>query len=670
MLAAPRARAIQPRAPVTLALLAVLAGCTAPADHPALKDAAFTPLIQAHRFAYRPDTQAGFQLSPDGRKLAWVGPSLMRRALFVRDNDTGEVRRYRGVAAGFQWTSDGRRLLYTGADTSGAENTHVYMLDTEDPAGGNVDLTPYPGVKAAIHRMVASDPGHLLVYHNNRDRKLFDLYRIDLNTRKETLVAKNPGDGVAPITERDGAFKGWQKARDAQRPPEEKLQPLREREPELVKKNGESFSVLGTGSDGSFVWALSNRGRDRITLSAVHPTLQWEKVVFDVPEVDVTGVTMSRVTHHPIVAYAQPGFPRVEILDAKLREDLDPLWKAQGSDPFGMEMISADAAEKRMVVMLYTSTSQRYYLIDRARRTHTLLADATVEDPAQPLAPLQPVTIKSRDGLNLHGYLSLPRGVAPKRLPMVLLVHGGPWLRKSWGQSEDTSTAQFLADRGYAVLQVDYRGSAGYGRHFLTAGIGEFAGKMQDDLRDAVQWAVDGGIADPARVAIMGWSYGGYAALVGMTMTPEAYACGISLSGPTDLATLIESFPPYWSVDLSMWRDFVGNPAIAQDREVMTRKSPLTYADKLQRPLLIMHGAKDVRVRIDQADRMVAALQRAGKPVEYLRLQDMGHGTGWWVHRLTVLRRTEDFLHRCLGGRASRFDPFDAIAWVWTKISG
>jgi dipeptidyl aminopeptidase/acylaminoacyl peptidase len=185
--------------------------------------------------------------------------------------------------------------------------------------------------------------------------------------------------------------------------------------------------------------------------------------------------------------------------------------------------------------------------------------------------------------------------------------------------SEEPAHPQFLASRGYAVLQVNFRGSSGYGQSFQTAGIGEFAGRMQDDLLDAVRWAVDGGIADPDRVAIMGWSYGGYAALVGLAMTPDVFACGISVGGPTDLASLIESFPPYWTVDLSMWHDYVGDPTSPQDREEMTRKSPLTYAQHVRRPALIVHGAKDVRVRIDQSERMVRALRAAGKPVEYYR---------------------------------------------------
>ena len=650
-------------------MLAALLGCTAPADHPKLKDAALPPLIPAHRFAYHPDGKSGYQLSPDGRKLAWIGPSYLRSALYVRNNDSGEVRRYRVMRGALQWTPDGRRLLSSGSDTSGAENTHVYMLDTEDPAADVVDLTPYPGAKATLYQITAADPRHALVYHNRRDRKLFDLYRIDLNTREETLVSRNPGDGVAPIIDRDGSFKGWQKSRAAQRAAEERATPRAERQPALVKRSGETFNALGASSDGSFVWALSNRGRDRVALVAAHPTLQWEKIIFDDPRVDVTRVTMSRVTHAPLIAYAQPDYPRAAILDAKLREDLDGLLKAQGGGPFGLDIVSADAAEQRMVILIYTTTAHRYYFLDRPRHAYTLLGEDSAEDPAQPLAPMQPVTIASRDGLELYGYLTLPRGVALKGLPMVLIVHGGPWLRTTW-TTEDAGNAQFLANRGYAVLQVDFRGSIGYGRRFLTAAIGEFAGKMQEDLSDAVQWAVDGGIADPARVAIMGWSYGGYAALVGLTMTPDAYACGISLSGPTDLASLIETFPPYWNLDLSMWYDYVGDPANATDRAEMTRKSPLTYASQLRRPLLMVHGAKDVRVRIDQADRMVGALKRAGKPVEDLAIPDMGHGMGWWVHRLAVLRKTEDFLHRCLGGRASRFDPFDLIAWVWRRISG
>lgn len=663
---------LPPRIRVLLScLLAVLSGCTVPPDHPALKDATLPPLIQAHRFAYHGSVHGSYQLSPDGNKLAWIGPWLMRSALFIRDIRSGEVQRHRARSGDFRWTADSRRLLYA-SDSSGAENAHVYMIDVAEAAAEAVDLTPYPGVRAGIHQLVRGDPAHVLVYHNRRDPKLSDLYRINLDTREETLVSRNPGDAVSPVTTHDGSLKGWQRSREAQRPAELRSQPLAQRRPALQKKPEETFRVLGVSADRSFVWALSSRGRDRIALVVAHPTLGWERVVFEDPQVDVAGVTMSRVTHAPLTAHAQPGYPRTEILDPVLRADLDGLLKAQGDGPFGLEIVSTDHSEQRLVVSTYTSTQRRYYLVDRPAHSHTLLAKAVDEDLAGALTPLQAVAFRSRDGLQLHGYLTLPRGVDPKGLPMVLLVHGGPWLRSSWGdpvRSEDTANAQFLANRGYAVLQVDFRGSSGYGHRFMTAGMGEFAGKMQDDLLDAVRWAVDRGIADPSRVAVMGWSYGGYAALVGLTMTPEVFACGISLGGPTDLARMIESFPPYWGVDLTMWHDYVGEPGNPEDRKEMTHKSPLTHAHKLQRPALIVHGAKDVRVAIDQAQRMVEALRRAGKPVEYLAIEDMGHGMGWWAHRLAVLRSTEDFLQRCVGGRASRFDPFDAVSWVWTRLT-
>ena len=652
------------------AFVIALAGCTARPDHPALDGAELPPLIQAHRFAYRGAAVGAYQLSPDGQKLAWVGPFWMRSRLFVRDNLSGEVRRYRVTSSGFQWTPDSRRLLYV-SDVSGAENTHVYMIDLAEAANEPIDLTPHPGIRATIQQVVAGNPPHVLVFHNRRDKTLRDLYRIDLDTRRETLVSHNPGDAVSVVTTQDGRVRGWQRSPEAQRSPEERAQPLAARIPQLKKQRAETFSVLGRSADGSALWALSSRGRERIALVSAHPSLGWEKPVFEDPKVDVTRVSMSRVTGEPLIAYAEPGYPRFEILDAALRNDLEPLLRAQPGGPFGLEIVNADTTEQRMVVLISSNAQHRYYLVDRSAHTFTLLAEGVPEDIANALAPMEPVTIASRDGLQLSGYLTLPRGVPSRKLPMVLVVHGGPWLRTHWGdpfRSEDAAYAQFLANRGYAVLQVDFRGSTGYGQHFVDAGIGEFAGRMQSDLLDAVQWAIDKGIADPSRIGIMGWSYGGYAALIGLTATPDVFACGISLEGPTDLASLIESFPPYWTVDLWMWHDHVGNPASPEDRKQMNLKSPLFHAERLQRPVLIVQGTNDVRVRRDQAERMVAALQHAGKPVDYLLIRDMGHSMGYWAHRLAILRRTETFLHGCLGGRASRFDPFDAVAWVWTRI--
>jgi dipeptidyl aminopeptidase/acylaminoacyl peptidase len=652
-----------------VALLLALAGCTVEAEHPALQQGELPALIAAHRFAYHGTLPGGYQFSPDGRKLVWIGPSWLRSVLHVRDNATETVRKYRVRSSTFHWTPSGRWLIYA-ADASAGENFHLYALDTDDAQAGPVDLTPHPGARATLHRVLAGPPESVLVYYNRRDSRLFDLYRIDLATGRETLVAKNPGDATAAVTGADGGFQGWKKSITAQRRAKGPPRPLADRRPALLRERHETFRALGASADRSVIWALSDRGRERVALVAAHPQLGWEKVVFEDPDVDVSHAVISRVTRAPLIAYADPGYPRFVILDTSLREDLGGLLQAQGDEPYGLEILSSDETEQRLVVTIYTDTARRYYLVDRAARSHVLLGEAAAAERGD-LAAMRPVTIASRDGLRLHGYLTLPRGVPPRNLPLVLNVHGGPWMRTHWSDpiaSEDAAYAQFLANRGYAVLQVDYRGSSGYGHAFMAAGYGEFAGRMQDDLLDAVRWAVDTGVADPARVAIMGWSYGGYAALVGLALTPDAFACGVSLNGPTDLASLIESFPPYWTVDLSRWHDYVGDPALAEDREQMTLKSPLHHVQNVRRPVLIVHGARDVRVRVDQAERMVEALRRGGKPVEYLRIGDMGHGLGYWAHRLQVLRRTEAFLQRCLGGRASRFDPFEAVAWVWARV--
>lgn len=654
---------------VTLCLFSTLAGCTVPEEHPSLLESALPPMIPAHRFAYQGDLPGAYQLSPDGQKLAWIGPYLLRSALFVRNNESGEVRKYRGVAANFQWTSDSQRLLYA-SDSSGGEDTHVYMIDLRIKAAEVIDLTPFLGVKASVHQLIAGDPDHVLIRHNRRDRRLLDLYRVNLNTRAAVMIAQNPGDAVLPVTANDGRVIGWQRSRALERAAQEQRRPLKSRRPSLTKKPEESFRVLSLSPDGSYVWALSNRGRDRVALVTAHPNLGWEKVIFEDSIADVTRVVMSRVTGNPLTASALPGYPRDEILDPSLRRDLAGLLAKHSGQDFGIEIVSKDYAERKLILSIYTSSQRYYYLIDRNTQQFTHLGNAVPPSLAKAVVPVDPIKIDSRDGMQLHGYLALPHAARAQRLPTVILVHGGPWARTSWSdplRSEDMVYAQFLANRGYAVVQINFRGSAGYGHRYLSAGMGEFAGKMQEDLLDVTQWAIDAGIADPTRVAIMGWSYGGYASLVGLTTSPETYACGVSLSGPTDLASLIESFPPYWSVDLTMWHDYVGDPSIPEDRYSMTLKSPLTHAKNLQNPVLIAHGTQDVRVRLDQAVRMVETLKKAGKPVEYLEIPEMGHGVGYWVHQLKVLRATEDFLHRCLGGRTSRLDSFDILSWLWTN---
>ena len=257
-------------------------------------------------------------------------------------------------------------------------------------------------------------------------------------------------------------------------------------------------------------------------------------------------------------------------------------------------------------------------------------------------------------------------GAAPQRLPTVLLVHGGPWARDRWGDGA-TSRAmqQFLANRGYAVLQVNYRGSSGYGRNHMEKARGEFAGRMHDDLVDGVRWAVERGVADPQRVAIYGASYGGYSALVGATFTPEVFACAVDVVGVTDIARLLEAAPPYWELGLPWWHRYVGNPAVPEDRARMDAKSPPYRAEHAQKPILIMHGVNDPRVKLEQSEWMVAALRKAGKQVDYVTFTGDGHGNQRWPNNLTMYRKTEDFLAQCLGGRTSGFDYYQLGAWAF-----
>jgi dipeptidyl aminopeptidase/acylaminoacyl peptidase len=357
------------------------------------------------------------------------------------------------------------------------------------------------------------------------------------------------------------------------------------------------------------------------------------------------------------------------VFDERLAADLKMVLEPYGNMRYGYDLVSSSPDEKRLVVVVYTHANRRYYLLDRATRRSTLLGESRPAGFESDMVVPQPIEYEASDGLRLPGYLLLPPGAKGRKLPLVLLVHGGPWSRVVWSDldhDEDLLRAQFLANRGYAVLVVNYRGSTGYGRTHMTAAVGQFGKAMQQDLFDGVRWAIDAGIADPERIAVVGYSYGGYAALMALAQQSTMFACGIDIAGPTDLARLIETFPPYWELELSYWYSYVGDPAVAVDRARMAAVSPINLAQQIGRPLLVIQGATDVRVLPEQSRALVARLQENGRPVEYLELHEMGHSMGYWAHHLAVLRRMEAFLAPCLGGRAARFD---ALEWV-ARLSG
>jgi dipeptidyl aminopeptidase/acylaminoacyl peptidase len=330
-----------------------------------------------------------------------------------------------------------------------------------------------------------------------------------------------------------------------------------------------------------------------------------------------------------------------------------------------------DPAERRLVVMVYTHANRRYYLVDRETKQTTLLGESRSADFSRAMVVPEAVEIPARDGLRLPAYLLRPSATGSDPLPFVLLVHGGPWSRVAWSDpdgGEDMLRAQFLANRGYAVLIVNYRGSTGYGKSFMAAAVGQFGAAMQTDLLDALGWAVDEGIADPGKAAIVGHSYGGYATLMALAGAPRRFACGVDIAGPTDLPPLVEDFPPYWELELAYWYSYVGDPGVKVDRDRMERASPVNLAQHIEQPLLILQGGQDVRVPRAQSDALVERLRQHGKQFEYAVLEGMGHSTGYWAHHLFVLRRAERFLADCLGGRATRFDRMEWVARLTGRL--
>ena len=645
------------RRPLAASLSGVLlmTGCSA-APVRTRTDAAVTGPAPAlirltHFFASRESTW-GYRVSPDGTRLGWLASHGGRPTAHVRtlgDNDVRPIDTHsRRTIWSFTWARDSRRLLYL-LDEAGDENFHVYLASSDRPDAPPLDLTPVRGTRAWVHRVIRNDPDHVVIAWNRRDRTVFDLYRVHLDTGAATLVAENPGDVVDWMSDREGR----PLARVRHLGPEERrLEVLRDgRWVPLHRYDLEEFDLrmLGATPDGRGLWLVSSRGRDRSALVRLDIGTGEESVVYEDERLDVEWVTMSEQTGAPLAAFTYPGRQAIQFLDRALGADLAVLRR---QTPTGFYIVSLDDAERLVTVEVFTEKGPENWLVDRRTGQQRLLGRHPILAFADSLSPTDPIELTARDGVRLHGYLTRPPGfVAPG--PMVLLVHGGHWARDYWRYDR---IVQFLANRGYAVLQVNYRGSTGYGRAFRELAVGQYAGTMHDDLVDAVQWAVRGGVADVGRVAIYGGSYGGYAALVGMTFTPEVFACGVAVVAISNLVTFYETVPPYWKLSvMPLFHKYVGNPTAAEDRRRLEARSPLFKADQVRRPVLLIHGARDARVNVRESEQMVAALRNAGKDVRYLVFPDEGHTReyGNWRNAVRHYTEVEDFLAGCLGRRAS-----------------
>ncbi|MBL9137944.1 MAG: S9 family peptidase [Verrucomicrobiales bacterium] len=535
-------------------------------------------------------------------------------------------------------------LLYL-QDTDGDENFQVHGVDLSN---GNVrNFTAIQGVRGDIVATHRDFPDEVLVSLNVRDRTLFDVYRLHLRTGALTLDTENPGDVVN--WEADTQFK----VRGATVSTPDGGTEIRVRAEvtapwETLLKVGpeENIGLLGFTADGKSVFLESSLNRD--TAAVVEKLVEGdgERVIAASDEVDVGQVMIHPVRHIVEAVSFEPGRSSWKVLDAGVQADFDGIRALHDGD---FQVTSRSDADDRWLVAFITDRgSTRFYSWDRQTKKGELMFVAQPKLDAFTLAPMKPVVITARDGLKLNAYLTLPVGLPAKNLPMVLNVHGGPWARDNWGFS---SRSQLYANRGYAVLQVNYRGSTGYGKKFLNAANRQWGLKMHDDLIDAVNWAVREGIADPKKVAIAGGSYGGYATLAGLAFTPDVFACGVDIVGPSNIKTLLNSIPPYWKPMQNVFKVRIGDINDPADAELIRNASPLFRADKIRRPLLIGQGANDPRVKQAESEQIVEAIEKNRGSVTYVLYPDEGHGFARPENRVDFQGREERFLAEHLGGR-------------------
>jgi len=615
------------------------------------------PMLPVRDFVANTDFNGEYRISPDGRKLAWLAVNGVHESLFVKSLDTGAVM-VLPIKGQYVWAQDSHHLFFF-KDKKGDENYHVMLLDLDDPDRKPRDLTPYKHTRAGLQRVIQTDPGHVLIVHNRRDPKVFDLVKVTLDTGEEKVIATNPGDVRAWLTDRKGNL--WGRVRQA---PDRLYLELNETGSWRTITQWDRFdqvAPLEFTEDHREIWMLSNRGRDKTALVKFDLRSGRETVVYEHPVTDIGAVWFSQRKPVPLLAYIEPDYPRVKYFDKALQADIATM---AANEPHGIRLVSLDDRDRRMTVQVFTSVGNQFYLYDRKTREKSLLGESSSARFPGVLSPVKPIRFKSRDGLALHGYLTLPKDVTPENLPTVLLVHGGPWFRDSWGYDRYTNRlAQFLANRGYAVLQLNYRGSTGYGRKFMEAAVGEFGGKAQDDLIDGVNWMLEQKIADPKRIGILGRSFGGYAALAGLAFTPDTFACGVSIVGVSDLTT--QKGPEYGQLGRYWWDRYFGNLENPVDRERLRQRSPYFHADSFRRPVLIIYGTHDARVAHGQSEKMITALREAGKPVKSIELKKEGHLIRRWPSNLKMYRSIEDFFAVCLGGRSSGFDFYQLGAWAF-----
>jgi dipeptidyl aminopeptidase/acylaminoacyl peptidase len=615
------------------------------------------PLIPRDALFGNPSRAQG-RISPDGKYLSWLAPVDGVLNIWVAPaSDPSKARAITKEAkralASYAWAPDSRHVLYI-RDENGDENYRVYSVNVETAALKALTEAK-PKVRAQLAGVSRFRPDAVLIGLNDRDPQLFDLYEVNYRTGESKLIEKNPGfGGYTADNLLRPRFATKQVPGGAQ-------QVFRRTDSgewveayQVPADDVFNTAPIGFNRANDAIYMLDSRGRDTAALVKMDAATGKTTVLATDDRADVAGLVVDPVTFEPLGYSSNYLKNEWTALDPSFKADLAFL---EGKLPGELAFASATDDGSRVVVVASAAEQPAtYYLFDRKARTVTKMFDTRPDLADAPLQPMHAVVIPSRDSLNLVSYLTLPTGSDPDGdgvpnapVPMVLSVHGGPWARDGYGYN---SLHQWLANRGYAALSVNYRGSTGFGKNFVNAAIGQWSGKMHEDLLDAVDWAVKRRVTTANQVGIFGGSYGGYATLVGLTFTPDRFACGIDIVGPSNLATLMESFPPYWRplLEGTFYRH-IGDPTKPESRAKMMAQSPITRVEKISKPLLIAQGANDPRVVKKESDQIVDAMKARGLPVTYVLYPDEGHGFGRPENSLSFTAVSEGFLSKCLGGR-------------------
>ena len=600
------------------------------------------PLIPMEDFFRNPD-KSSFQISPDGQHIAYMKPWKTRMNVHVINVKTTDETRLtssedRGIY-GYGWLGN-NRIGYV-KDDGGDENIHFFAVNIDGT--NEIDLTPFENVQTRMIDDLEDDPDHIILGLNKRDPRIHDAFRVNVTDGTMKLIAENPGNISGWMTDHDGNLRV---AITSDGVNTSLL--YRDSESELFKTIlTTDFKVrvdpLFFTFDNKNLYVASNRNRDKSAIYTFDITETQEKeLIFENDQVDVSGLMYSKKRKVLTGVSYTVAKREIYFFDDWRKDIQNKLERKFPGYEVGITSFSKD--EKNAVVVTYSDKSRgTYYSYDVEKNELNELAKISPWINEDHMAEMKPITYTSRDGLTIPGYLTLPVGSDGKNLPFVVHPHGGPWARDSWGYN---SEVQFLANRGYAIFQMNFRGSTGYGRKFWESSFKQWGKTMQDDITDGVNWLIDQGIADPDRIAIYGASYGGYATLAGLAFTPDLYTCGVDYVGVSSLFTFMESMPPYWELYRSMMYEMVGHPE--NDKEMLTSASPLLHVENIKVPLFIAQGANDPRVKKTESDQIVEALKARGIEVPYMVKDNEGHGFYNEENQFDFYREMEKFLKKYL----------------------